>query len=191
VAVWTGTHVLVWGGRGDTQSPEAWLSDGALFDPSSGEWAAMDPLPVEFSFPPAVAWSGEQLLVWGLPADGWHLPDGWAFDVATGSWSELPSLLNQERANATAAWLSTPPTSSNVVLHQPPLVVWGGLDRQLREGRTDGFVLDPTSHRWRQIPPAKLAARVQPAIVWTGDRLLVWGGRWRASVFTDGAVFRP
>jgi hypothetical protein len=108
VAVWTGTHVLVWGGRGDTQSPEAWLSDGALFDPSSGEWAAMDPLPVEFSFPPAIAWAGEQLLVWGLPAEGLHLSDGWAFDVGTRSWSPLPSLLNQERAHASAAWPDRP-----------------------------------------------------------------------------------
>lgn len=190
VAVWTGAHVLVWGCRPGGRSPQAWLADGALFDPTSGEWEPMPPAPVEFTFPPAVAWTGDQLLVWGLPAEGLHLLSGWAFDVASQRWSPLPRLLNQERAHATAAWMP-PATSAGGTSDEPPLAVWGGLDRRLRSGRPDGFVLDPTTHRWRQIPPADLSPRLEPAVVWTTDRLLVWGGRWRARVYTDGAAYTP
>ncbi len=59
VAVWTGTHMLVWGG-------ELGCPAGALYDPEADEWT---PMTTEGAPPgtwnPYRAWTGEQLLVRG------------------------------------------------------------------------------------------------------------------------------
>ncbi len=59
IAVWTGTHMLVWGG-------ERGCPAGALYDPEADEWT---PMTTEGAPPgtwnPYRAWTGEQLLVRG------------------------------------------------------------------------------------------------------------------------------
>jgi hypothetical protein len=72
-------------------------------------------------------------------------------------------------------------------------VVWGGFDRRLERTRQDGFAVEPASWRWRQIPEAPIERRYEATAVWIDtdlrQGLLVWGGRWRQTMRTDGAFY--
>lgn len=58
--------------------------------------------------------------------------------------------------------------------------------------------LDWASAEWRGLPPCPLAARDSAQAIWTGDRLIVWGGWARTGGFfitqsfhKDGAIYDP
>jgi hypothetical protein len=178
-AVWleaTG-ELVVWGGS----DGERQLLDGAAYRPADGRWRQIPDAPWEHREPPAVTSDGEhRLFVWGLPAAGLHLPDGAVYDALTDTWAPLPDLLAQERAGASALYVDG------------TLVVWGGWDRRLEAGRTDGFALDLAARRWRQIPPADMVPRLNPVLAWvdtpTVQGLLVWGGQAADGPRSDGAL---
>ncbi len=50
------------------------------------------------------------------------------------------------------------------------------------------MVLEPG---WQAADPGPLASRFGPAAVWTGDEVLIWGGRNDEGVLRDGAAFDP
>ncbi|MEY2523117.1 MAG: hypothetical protein QOJ66_1682, partial [Ilumatobacteraceae bacterium] len=82
--VWTGSRVVIWGGLDDEGRG---LHDGALFDPSSGEWTKMTDAPAEVSAEGSAAvWTGTEVLVWGGPSGS----KGAAFDPKTEQWRLLP-----------------------------------------------------------------------------------------------------
>ncbi len=55
-----------------------------------------------------------------------------------------------------------------------------------------GSVANLATGKWSQLPAPPLQARVNTVMVWTGDRLIVWGGAGlNGAVFNDGAVYDP
>lgn len=46
-------------------------------------------------------------------------------------------------------------------------------------------------YRWRTLPPAPIATRIGAAVVWTGSRMIVWGGSHKDTVLGDGASYEP
>jgi hypothetical protein len=59
--------------------------------------------------------------------------------------------------------------------------------------RPAGGAVEPASWRWRQIPEAPIERRYEATAVWIDtdlrQGLLVWGGRWRQTMRTDGAFY--
>lgn len=50
--------------------------------------------------------------------------------------------------------------------------------------------------RWSTMPPAPIAPRLEPSLVWTGKELIVWGGygvnrSGPAPIYGDGAAYNP
>jgi N-acetylneuraminic acid mutarotase len=172
--VWTGDGLLVWGGRGhaDAGADTPTLVDGARYRPGEG-WTRIADAPTAYAGAPAVLWTGAsscpneracaKLLVWGTPAPGLHLRDGYLYDLATDTWSELPNLLSQTRRDAVALW-----TGEHAV-------VWGGVDWRGAPARRDGFIYEPVSERWVQIPRLPLDTEPGATVVLMGDALLVVG----------------
>jgi hypothetical protein len=60
-AIWTGTEMIVWGGR-ENYFQE--LSTGGRYDPVRNRWAAISDTPTPRAFHDAV-WTGAEMLVWG------------------------------------------------------------------------------------------------------------------------------
>jgi N-acetylneuraminic acid mutarotase len=60
-----------------------------------------------------------------------------------------------------------------------------------------GVAYNPATRQWRRIAAAPIAARGGAAVVWTGTKMLVWGGESpanppvHATVFNDGAAYDP
>lgn len=91
VQVWTGTHLLVWGGGrpGGEVAPT-----GALYDPLSNSWQRILEAPIGLNAASGL-WTGEEVLVFGSLLDGrnWARTDtsvGAAYNPSTQTWRELP-----------------------------------------------------------------------------------------------------
>ena len=125
--------------------------------PNGREWSSE---PIDFSEP--IAWTGE-LLVGSRHGDLAQEPFGWE------PWS-YP-----------VAW--DPVTGDTVGLPLPPHGVGGPLwtGRYLAFFEA-GLALDPQVGEWLQLAiddgSELVMSRTDPAAVWTGDRLIVWGGWW-------------
>ena len=86
--VWTGTHVIMWGG---IDAALTRYDEGYRFDFASNTWSPIstDGAPQERAYHTAV-WTGDKMIVWGgLKGD--ELDDGGIYDPATDTWAPLPS----------------------------------------------------------------------------------------------------
>ena len=89
--VWTGTEMLVWGGRvGNT-----FYYDGAAYDPATDTWRRLAPAPFNAK-DPVMVWTGQEAVVLGVmgdsdnPAIG-EYTGGATYDPSTNEWRTLAS----------------------------------------------------------------------------------------------------
>jgi len=176
-AVWTGTRMIIWGG-GDNVIRRT----GGIYDPSTDSWVltSMVGAPPQHIDHSAV-WTGSQMIVWGggIDAGGGltSLNYGARFDPVSNSWT--PTSVNglpQKRSCHAAIWTGS------------LMVIWGGDDF---DGNfiylNSGARYDPVTDSWT--PTTLLGApspRCANAAVWSGDRMIVWGGGSSAPSNTGG-----
>lgn len=172
-AVWTGTHMIVWGGVEASNYAEG----GGAYDPATDTWT---PLSVEGS--PALRqdhaaiWTGREMIVLGGSA-----PDGGRYDVSLDRWTPL-------KIPAPIGFVARSPAA----LVGNRIIMWGWVSA--REGW--GAVYDPATDVWEQMAPAppQLAIRVPDYVTSTGTGLLLWSGAsWddADNYYFDGALFVP
>ena len=179
LGAWTGRELIVLGGRdGDGKA----LTGAAAYDPATDTWRRIASPPANTS-DAVVVWSGRELLVVGGTGEGRKLPTaGIGYITATNRWRTLPPM-ESGRARAAAVWTGK------------RLFVWGGEQRLSGEDvlPAHGLAYDPKSGRWSPLPEASVQGRLDPVAVWTGKRMIVWGGsdpgEYDARV--DGAAFAP
>lgn len=173
-AVWTGDELLVWGGSAGPDHLAECFADGARYDPEAGEWQRIPDAPGGARCGSSVAWSGEELLVFGgyptnPPQPGDRHDDGVAYDPDADQWRELPAAPTGPRASSAAAWTGD------------HLVVYGGHsaaeDGDGFEYHADGAVYDPASDEWSQIDGSPLPPLNGIAGVALDGELLVVGGQ--------------
>jgi N-acetylneuraminic acid mutarotase len=160
--------MIAWGGGccGDA------LSDGVAYDPATNARRRLAPSPLAGSQRPIGAWTGRELIILVSPLD----PDGkpWparlaraaAYNPATDAWRPIAPL-PARRDGASAVW------DGRELLVVGGIGVRGGA---LPPPAAVGFAYDPATNRWRRLPPME-SGRIGAAAVWTGARLLVWGGQ--------------
>lgn len=159
VTVWTGRQVLMWGGGccGE-ESAQGWA-----YEPRSNAWRKLPPAPLSGRHTTGV-WTGWEMVVAGGTRHGVELTDGAAYNPATRSWRKIASL-PAPRLQATLTWTGT-----------EVLMVGGGTWSQWTwRPYQDGLGYNPYTNRWRRLPTME-QVRSQHMAVWTGRRLLVWGG---------------
>jgi len=140
---------------------------------ASGHGQALPPNPVvERLFTAAVAWTGQELIVWGgATRDLVPHADGAAYDPRSGRWRPLPPAPQAQMLQSgegIAVWTGR------------ELLIWGGLTPvgRARQGgllrRGDGLAYEPATRTWRLLSsaPSALAPLARPSL-WTGSRLLV------------------
>jgi hypothetical protein len=169
----------VWGGFASgtfLQSGGAWTSD-------TGSWSAVPTAGAPSGRDGhSVAWTGSRLLVWGGRNDAGLLDDGSHWNPSNGTWSALPTDgAPSARMNAIA------------VLCGRRWVVWGGIgpggvlgDGARLEIDSSGIPTGWTTLSSTGAPSARSGA----CAVWTGTRLIVWGGEADAPLAT-GAAYDP
>lgn len=172
--------VFVWSGA----DAAGLLDSGAVWDPSSDTWSSISD---NNEPPPRVRgiafWTGEKVLVWGGEKfDRKQEKSGALFDPVTGEWKPISTNLAPER-NKEQGWAWTGSV----------LYTFGNRDDPGGQVTNAFHRYDPGTDMW-EAPTAVEgpAGRSSPFVVWTGDRLLVWGGLDPSSVGrVDGSAFDP
>ena len=168
---WTGTEMIVAGGLASpdgAQHDASPATDGAAWNPTTGTWRPIAPLPVPLagrthdSF-----WTGTELVVWSsVPTEGTTpgVEQFLAFNPVSDTWRILPTSGLSTRQGAVVVWTGT------------QLFVWGGLDAS-QHPLGDGARFDPATGTWVRLPAAPVVARGFAASAWSGSQVLIWGGQ--------------
>lgn len=183
-AVWTGNEMIIWGGL---TSAGATLT-GARYDTSKKTWKPMTTrgAPSARLYPSAV-WTGTEMIVWGgtraFNAESF-LADGGRYNPATDSWATVAKSPLQPRVGADAVWTGK------------DLVIWGGMGGSIAKPTFlgDGARYNPTTNTWSMLPTAhEPSPRFGESAVWTGQELIIWGGRQlgTSGELGDGARYNP
>lgn len=178
---WSGSELLVWGGRGEGIGSTIG-GRGGRYNPNTGVWTPMGGRGLapgrrlEFSR----VWDGNEVLIWGGgdPASQGFVTygDGFFYDPATDSWTPFSnSGAPEARRLRTSVWTGQ------------ELIVWGGTD-SFESSLADGGRFDPATSSWSLIPVSSNSpsARDRHSATWTGTEMVIWGGRDKT-----GARFRP
>ena len=175
-AVWTGTEMIVWGGKNGAS-----LNTGGRYNPSTDTWAASSMganVPSARSIHTAV-WTGTEMIVWGGVAGGTLSNTGGRYDPSTDSWTATSTGANVPPARSahTAVWTGT------------GMIVWGGT------GDTTGGRYNPGTDTWNATSTGANvpSPRVFHTAVWTGTEMIVWGGDDGSSnnQFNTGGRYNP
>jgi N-acetylneuraminic acid mutarotase len=179
-------QVLRTTGRGDPEAPRCpteTAPDVGIGSAGGGtHWREMSPSSLCGRYNASVAWTGQELLIWGgescagasCPNDGApHLSDGSAYNVANNAWRKMADSPLTSREAAATVWTGT------------EMLVWGGTSGQAL--LADGAAYNPAEDTWRPIAGSALSPRTGSAAAWTGREMLVWGGGETA----DGAAYDP
>ncbi len=182
-AVWTGTEMIIWGGSGTA----SYATDHGRYNLTAGTWAGVtaNNAPAKRAGHVAV-WTGGRMIVFGgLNSTGLlSLSDaGGAYDPGADAWTALPSAgLPEPRRFATAVWTGT------------EMIIWGGLGDSVELATGGRLACDvngiPTS--WTAMSTVGApAARIGHTAVWTGSKLIIWGGQSGGANVNDGAIYDP
>ena len=153
-----GDHLVVWGG--DNRPQENNRSDGAVYSASRGTWTVMRAGPLPGRSHPNVAAMGDRLLIVGgsrFGETGSRL-DGAIYDPTTDTWTSMRPA----------------PAAIECILSCDP-AIWTGREAVFTAAN---LAYDPSTDQWRALPECGAAGGgvAGQAGVWTGDRILTWGG---------------
>jgi N-acetylneuraminic acid mutarotase len=182
-AVWTGAEMIVWGGYFYDGTDNV-LNTGDRYDPATDSWSPTSTTgaPTERALHTA-EWTGSRMVVWGGADLTRYLDTGGRYDPTTDSWAATSMTgAPSERAGHTAMW-----TGSR-------MVVWGGyyFDGAYHELNTGGRY-DPSTDTWTSTSTGANvpAARDFHTAVWTGNRMVVWGGWDESAILNTGGRYDP
>jgi hypothetical protein len=150
--------------------------------PAGGNWSPLSAYGfLSGRYWQSAVWTGRQMLIWGgLGADG-PLANGAAYDPADDSWRMLPWAGGfGPRYLASAVWTGK------------EMLIWGGYNGSDAGPVGDGAAYNPLTKTWRLLATAGApSARANPTAVWTGSRMLIWGGAGGTGELTDSAAYDP
>jgi N-acetylneuraminic acid mutarotase len=192
VVVWTGSQMIEWGGGccGD------FIGHGDAYRPSTNAWRKLPASPLVGRQAAAGVWTGKEMVIVGGFAEdpdtgSITFRDAAAYNPVTRTWRRLPPM-PAARRDAKAVWDGR---DVLVVGGRRPADPVGSIPAVVGE-KTAGarsevlprgvFAYRPSTNRWRLLRPMP-RGRVGHAAVWTGTRVIVWGG----IVERAGASFTP
>jgi hypothetical protein len=183
VGVWTGHELVVWGGH-RPDLPFGSLQSGACYRPAENRWR-----PMTLAGAPSrrgdhtLTWTGSEVVVWGGENGTSYLNTGGRYDPATDSWTAMTTTgAPKRRADHTAVW-----TGSKLVVWGGSVLLSGGTGSYYYAHRTDFAAYDPVHGGWvAGATDGAPAARSEHSAVWTGSRMLVWGGWSSTAVYQQG-----
>ena len=177
-AVWTGSKMIVWGGG----NPSGSLNTGGRYDPATDSWAATTTVGAPTARAThSMVWSGARMIVWGgvdnpLPT---YSNTGGRYDPVADSWTATTTTgAPSARGGHTA------------VSTEAKMIVWGGSAGAGPTYFNTGGQYDPAADSWIPTTTAGAPApRASHTAIWTGNRMIVWGGNAPFGPFNNGGVW--
>lgn len=184
-AIWTGSKVYMFGGYSGTTRFR-----GEIYDPVLNSWSPMpetNPIAGRSHF--SMVWTGSRIIVFGGYSPGTNITDiadGQSYDPATGTWTAISTV----GAPSARQWI-------NGVWTGKKMIIWGGGHCPATCGVSfynNGSAYDPATNTWAPISTVGApTAREGHVVVWTGKKMLVFGGDINAAEasVSDGAAYDP
>jgi N-acetylneuraminic acid mutarotase len=198
-AVWTGSRMIVWGGYNGS-----YLDSGGVYNPGDDSWTTL----TTSGSPPTArqkhvaVWTGDRMIVWGGDAGAASFSTGSMWDREDDTWVAVDTAsAPSARSQFSAVWTGA------------QMIVWGGCgtcyDNTIYGyahnasaiGVTNtGGAFDPYADAdgaWSSVSTTSApAARYQHTAVWTGSRMIIWGGSEGYSASTPqyantGGIYDP
>ncbi|MGH8992138.1 MAG: Kelch repeat-containing protein [Acidimicrobiia bacterium] len=172
-----GDQVLIWSGI-RIESGGDRRTDAALYNPTTHDWTRIADAPrpagcFEERCPGTTTGSLALFVNARL-----------SYDASTGTWNDMPDC-------AAAREFSS---GQSTVAAADGLIAWGG--KSPYGDRLPGASYHLRDKRWSELPEPAFAPRLHHAAIWTGDRMIVWGGISGAegeptTYHNDGAAYFP
>lgn len=195
IAVWTGSKMIIWGGmnltdyprRGYNQTNYLITTGGGIYDPATDSWSPMSTTnaPSARIYHRAV-WTGNKLIIWGGENLTTNFNTGSIYDPLSDSWTSTSTAnAPSGRIYPTAAWTGN------------KMIIWGGMNAPFNNYcPTDGGIYDPISNTWTSTSTENVPeGRTYFAGVWTGNKIIVWGGynggSGSSSCLNTGGIYTP
>lgn len=161
VGVWTGAEFLV------GFEPEV-----AAFSPDEEAWRRLPPVPGPLRLGPQAVATGDAVILYGgflRGADAVRVaPDGYVLDLEEEVWQPLPPAPNAPLWDPVVVWTGE------------EMIVWGGARpgdaHELGRWPVQGAAYRPDEGSWRPIADAPVEQVYYSSGLWTGEKLIVWGG---------------
>jgi N-acetylneuraminic acid mutarotase len=185
-AVWTGSLMVVWGGSGGGGSSKT----GGRYDPIADAWAATSTVNApQARFDHTAVWTGTVMVIWGgragigIPGFLDYFRTGGRYDPLSDTWAPTATMgAAKRRCCHTAVWTGS------------VMVVWGGFRSaaDFTQYLNTGARYDPVADAWSPTTTANAPeARNYHTAVWTGSRVIVWGGGAPDPDFNTGGRYDP
>ena len=193
-AVWTGTEMIVWGGGYFVTPIIESTKAGGRYNPLTDSWTPTSELNAPAKrFLHTAIWTGSRMVVWGgrrtvifsqfpFQSAPVSYSDGGEYDPATDTWLTFSG--PSQRDSHTAVWTGT------------RMIGWGGVcaggQVPCASEPVVGYSYDPASHSFTPISTADAPElRSRHTGIWTGSRMVVWGGRTFSSALQTGGQYDP
>lgn len=177
-AVWSGSEMLVWGGNAETGR----LNTGGRFQPDAQVWRPISVADAPGARTDHIAvWTGAQMFVWGGRDASGLLSDGGFYAPNTDQWLGV-SVVNAPaaRIGATAVWATD------------RVLIWGGEGESGMLNNGSQLRFDTASPYWHAMTSQNAPSpRCGHSAIWTGARMIVWGGQRNGVPCGDGAAYDP
>jgi len=176
-AVWADPEMIVWGGASPVGE-----NTGGKYNPGTNSWVALETANAPTArYNHKAVWTGTEMIVWGGYGGG---------DLNTGgryngnSWTPTSTTNAPEaRDSFTAVWTGSP---LNL------MIVWGGSGAVYFN---NGGKYDPSGNAWTATSPTNAPGiRSQHTAVWTGSKMIIWGGSYNDGTWhylDTGGIYDP
>jgi len=184
--VWTGTEMIVWGGRGggaDCGTGIIFFNDGGRYNPSTDSWGSMASTGLGGRDWFSMVWTGTQMIIFGGSSCAGNVNDGRRYNPSTNLWSTMTTV-------------NAPPVgySNHAVWTGSVMVEWGGYDGFdfSDPGYRMGGRYNPSADTWTPTTLTNApSARDYYTSVWTGTEAIFWGGAAGSNLFNTGGRYNP
>ncbi len=190
-AVWTGLSMILWGGCDNAAGGcgTNYYNNGVQYNQVNDSWT---PVSTGINVPSVrgghtAIWTGSKMIVWGGvgPTASVPLNTGGQYDPISNSWT------------TTSAGSNVPPgrTEHTAVWTGSKMIVWGGINGNF-SALSSGGQYDPVANTWTttSVGTNLPNARMQHTAVWTGSKMVVWGGCFDnacSSKYNSGGRYDP
>ncbi len=165
-AEWTGNEMIVWGGTNQTIA----LNTGGKYNPATDSWTPTNTANAPLGRVAHTSiWSGSEMDVWGgYDSTITDFNTGGRYNPTQDSWTATSTLnAPSPRDYHTAVWTDR------------EMIIWGGELITQPVSFDTGGRYDPGTDNWRATGMTNVPhARNDHTAVWTGDKMIVWGGSY-------------
>jgi hypothetical protein len=178
-AVWTGSRIIVWGGR--VTNSNVVTNTGVSYNPITDSWSAISTTGAPSArYDHEAVWVGDKMLVWGGTNGSGAVDNGALYDPSTDTWTSI-SLAGRPNGHFETQFIWT---GEKAFIWGGS--TWGGMG-------TGGRLYDPITDSWSSISSINAPVpncRHSHSTVWTGTEVIVWGGVY-SGVNNTGGRYNP